>query len=158
MPKSCPWQSLFPLSHCSTQHPPKPNPPPTTSARLFASNPQDSTFNFLARLDHPLWDKLSSAAAAAAKSLQLCPTLCNPMNGSPPGSPIPGILKARTLEWVAISFSRSSPLGFRKTQNLRRGISAQSPFLIVHNVFLCFLLVPPDCWLEYFHNFRPLTI
>ena len=45
------------------------------------------------------------AAAAAAKSLQLCLTLCDPIDGSPPGSPIPGILQARTLEWVAISFS-----------------------------------------------------
>ena len=44
------------------------------------------------------------AAAAAAKSLQSCPTLCDPMAGSLPGSPIPGILQARTLEWVAISF------------------------------------------------------
>ena len=47
------------------------------------------------------------AAAAAAKSLQSCPTLCNPIDGSPPGSPIPGILQARTLEWVAISFSNA---------------------------------------------------
>ena len=47
------------------------------------------------------------SAAAAAKSLQSCPTLCNPMDGSPPGSPIPGILQARTLEWVAISFSNA---------------------------------------------------
>ena len=45
-------------------------------------------------------------AAAAAKLLQSCPTLCNPRDGSPPGSPIPGILQARTLEWVAISFSK----------------------------------------------------
>ena len=45
-------------------------------------------------------------AAAAAKSLQSCPTLCDPIDGSPPGSPIPGILKARTLQWVAISFSK----------------------------------------------------
>ena len=45
------------------------------------------------------------AAAAAAKSLQSCPTLCDPINGSPPGSAIPGILQARILEWVAISFS-----------------------------------------------------
>ena len=45
-----------------------------------------------------------SLTAAAAKSLQLCPTLCNPIDGSPPGSPVPGILPARTLEWVAISF------------------------------------------------------
>ena len=45
------------------------------------------------------------AAAAAAKSLQSCPTLCDPINGSPPGSSVPGILQARTLEWVPISFS-----------------------------------------------------
>ena len=44
-----------------------------------------------------------SAAAAAAKSLQSCPTLCDPIDGSPPGLPVPGILQARTLEWVAIS-------------------------------------------------------
>ena len=48
---------------------------------------------------------LTAAAAAAAKSLQLCPTLCDPIDGSPPGSSVPGILQARTLEWVAISFS-----------------------------------------------------
>ena len=47
----------------------------------------------------------SSWSPAAAKSLQSCPTLCDPIDGSPPGSPIPGILQARTLEWVAISFS-----------------------------------------------------
>ena len=46
-------------------------------------------------------------AAAAAKSLQSCPTLCDPVDGSPPGSPVPGILQARTLEWVAISFSNA---------------------------------------------------
>ena len=46
-------------------------------------------------------------AAAAAKSLQSCPTLCTPIDGSPPGSPVPGILQARTLEWVAISFSNA---------------------------------------------------
>ena len=46
-------------------------------------------------------------AATAAKSLQSCPTLCDPIDGSPPGSPVPGILQARTLEWVAISFSNA---------------------------------------------------
>ena len=50
---------------------------------------------------------MSHAAAAAAKSLQSCPTLCNHGDGSPPGSPIPGILQARTLDWVAISFSNA---------------------------------------------------
>ena len=47
------------------------------------------------------------SAAAPAKSLQSCPTLCNPIDGSPPASPIPGILQARTLEWVAISFPKA---------------------------------------------------
>ena len=48
-----------------------------------------------------------TAAAAAAKSLQSCPTLCDPIDGSPPGSPVPGILQARTLEWATISFSNA---------------------------------------------------
>ena len=52
-------------------------------------------------LDH------AAAAAAAAKSLQSCLTLCDPIDGSPPGSHVPGILQARTLEWVAISFSNA---------------------------------------------------
>ena len=49
----------------------------------------------------------AAAAAAAAKLLQSYPTLCNPIDSSPPGSPVPGILQARTLEWVAISFSNA---------------------------------------------------
>jgi len=48
-----------------------------------------------------------TAAAATAKLLQSCLTLCDPIDGSPPGSPIPGILQARTLEWIAISFSNA---------------------------------------------------
>ena len=48
-------------------------------------------------------DLEGAAAATAAKSLQSCPTLCDPLDGSPPGSPVPGILQARTLEWFAIS-------------------------------------------------------
>ena len=57
--------------------------------------------NYLASFIFCFYDHISTAAA---KSLQSCPTLCNPIDGSPPGSPIPGILQARTLEWVAISF------------------------------------------------------
>ena len=49
----------------------------------------------------------TAAAAAAAQLLQLCPTLCDPMDCSPPGSPVPGILQARTLEWVAMFFSNA---------------------------------------------------
>ena len=60
---------------------------------------------------HPLQaytnHRTNLAAAAAAKLLQSCPTLCDPIDGSPPGSPVPGILQARTLEWVAISFSNA---------------------------------------------------
>ena len=51
--------------------------------------------------------KVTAAAAAAAKLLQLCPTLCDPIDSSPWGSPVPGILQARTLEWAAISFSNA---------------------------------------------------
>ena len=54
---------------------------------------------------NPGSDHRTAAAAAAAKSLQSCPTLCNHIDGSPPGPSVPGILQARTLEWVAISFS-----------------------------------------------------
>ena len=54
------------------------------------------------------------AAAAAAKSLQSCPTLCDPTDGSPPGSPVPGILQARTLEWVATSVSSGLPWWLRR--------------------------------------------
>jgi len=50
---------------------------------------------------------LYTAAAATAKSLQSCPTLCDPIDSSPPGSPVPEILQARILEWVAISFSNA---------------------------------------------------
>ena len=53
----------------------------------------------------PCKSNAAAAAAAAAKSLQSCPTLCDPKDGSPPGSPVPGILQAITMEWVAIAFS-----------------------------------------------------
>ena len=66
-----------------------------------------STF-FMVQLSHPyMTTGRTIALTAAAKSLQSCPTLCDPIDGSPPGSPIPGILQARTLEWVAISFSKA---------------------------------------------------
>ena len=52
------------------------------------------------------WAPTMYAATAAAKSLQSCPTLCDRIDGSPPGLAVPGILQARTLEWVAISFSK----------------------------------------------------
>ena len=60
-----------------------------------------------------LVSNLVSAAAAAAKSPQSCPTLCDPIDRSPPGSPVPGILKAKTLEWVAISTDETMKDYFR---------------------------------------------
>ena len=62
-------------------------------------------------MDRGAWQAIVNGVAksqtAAAKSLQSCPTLCDPTDGSPPGSLVPGILQARTLEWVAISFSNA---------------------------------------------------
>ena len=63
-----------------------------------------TTQTFVGKVMSLIFNMLS---AAAAKSLQSCPTLCDPIDGNPPGSPIPGILQARTLEWVAISFSNA---------------------------------------------------
>ena len=74
-----------------------------------ASILQHSAF-FIAQLSYPYMTTgktIALTAAAAAKSLQLCLTLCDPIDGSPPGCPVPGILQARTLEWVAISFSNA---------------------------------------------------
>ena len=64
-----------------------------------------SNYHKIALISHA--SKVMLAAATDAKSLQSCPTLCNPIDGCPPGFPIPGILQARTLEWVAISFSNA---------------------------------------------------
>ena len=66
-------------------------------------------------------------AAAAANSLQSCPTLCDPIDGSPPGSPIPGILQARTLEWAAISFSNAWK-GKVKVKSLSRARLLATPW------------------------------
>ena len=82
------------LQHCSSK----------------ASLLQRSAF-FTVQLSHPYITTgktiALTAAAAAAKSFQSCPTVCDPIEGSSPGSPVPGILQARTLEWVAISFSNA---------------------------------------------------
>ena len=66
-----------------------------------------TSWEILGWMKHKLESRLLGAAAAAAKSLQLCPTLCDPTVGRPPGSAVPGILQARTLEWVAIFFSNA---------------------------------------------------
>ena len=78
---------------------------------LAVSGAQNVLLNIIHTYRHrqkPRWDHQSKQESlAAAKLLQKCPTLCDPIDGSPPGSPISGILQARTLEWVAISFSNA---------------------------------------------------
>ena len=77
------------------------------SSYCWGLPPAPHASSFQSPLSAVSWFALQISAAAAAKSLQLCPTLCDPIDGSPPGSPGPGILQARTLEWVAISFSNA---------------------------------------------------
>ena len=75
--------------------------------------------------------KKCKAIAAAAKSLQSRPTLCDPIDGSPPGSPVPGILQARTLEWVAVSFSNAWKWKV-KTKSLSRVRLLATPWTAAH--------------------------
>ena len=75
----------------------------------------------------PLQKYLTMAAAAAAKSLQLCPTLCDPIDGSPQGSPIPGILQARTLEWVAAPSKQFVASPMEKLRNAEGSVYPGSP-------------------------------
>ena len=79
------------------------------------------------------------AAAAAAKSLQLCPTLCDPIDGSPPGSPIPGILQARTLEWGATAFSNAwkwkVKVKVKSCPTLSDPMDCSLPGSFVHGIF-----------------------
>ena len=92
-----PPQNQFPLIFLTNQ-----------DFKTYKQQPRPSHCDrqFFKNLKHffPLKARL---AATAAKSLQSCPTLCSPIDGSPPGSPVPGILQVRTLEWVAISFSNA---------------------------------------------------
>ena len=79
----------------------------TLSQHHLPYEPREGTKGILTQNAVSLILAAAAAAAAAAKSFQSCPTLCDPIDGSPPGSPVPGILQARTLEWVAISFSNA---------------------------------------------------
>ena len=74
---------------------------------------------------------IAAAAAAAAKLLQSCPTLCDPIDGSPPGSPVPGILQAIALEWVAISFSNAWKWKV-KVKSLSRVQLFETPWTAAH--------------------------
>ena len=79
----------------------------------------------------------TAAAAAAAKSLQSCPTVCDPINGSPTGSPAPGIPQARTLEWVAISFSNAWKwkVNVKSCPTLSDPMDCSLPGSFIHGIF-----------------------
>ena len=77
---------------------------------MFSSQHNLSS-SYVETVEHEEAQASHMPAAAAAKSLQSCPTLCDLIDGSPPGSPVPGILQTRTLEWVAISFSVCQRVG-----------------------------------------------
>ena len=86
-----------------------------------------------------------SSVAATAKSLQSWPTLCNPIDGSPPGSPVPGILQARTLEWVAMSFSK----GWKwkvKGKSLSRVRLLATPWIAAYQAPPCMGFSRQDYW------------
>ena len=91
------WASILGIERCASKGERK--------QEIRREGPKASSWTSLVMCDCSFYSEPSAAAAAAAKSLQSCPTLCDPIGGSPPGSSIPGILQARTLEWVAISFS-----------------------------------------------------
>ena len=100
--RCCEWTETITASAlCSAVHQPRSSPiPMSSSGQGRISDPNSLQVKIIQV-------KAAAAAAAAAKSLQSCPTLCDPVDGIPPGSPVPGILQARTLEWVAISFSNA---------------------------------------------------
>ena len=102
-------------------------------------------------LSEPWSWTFQSYAAAVAKSLQLCPTLCDPIDGSPPGSTVPGILQARTLEWVAISFSNSWKWKV-KVKSLSRIRPSATPWTAAHQAPLSMGFSRQECW-----NGVPLT-
>ena len=85
------------------------------------------------------------SAAAAAKSLQSCPTLCDPIDSSPPGSPVPGILRARTLEWVAISFSNAWKWKM-KGKSLSRVQLLATPWTAAHQASPSMGFARQECW------------
>ena len=88
-------------------------------------------FFFYKALENERKDSLITAAAAA-KSLQSCPTLCYPIDGSPPGSPVPGILQAKTLDWVAISFSNAGKWKV-KVKSFSRVRPSVTPWTAAHH-------------------------
>ena len=111
--------------------------------RCSNNNYNSHLFSFQITTTNSHW--LNKAAAAAAKSLQSCLALCDPTDGSPPGSPIPGILQARTLEWVAISFSNAWN-GKVKVKSLSRVQLLATPWTVAHQAPLSMGFSRQEYW------------
>ena len=108
-----------------------------TESRTWLKWLSSSSLYFFSLITYflPFLVALGVAAAAAAKLLQSCPTLCDPIDSSPPGSPVPGILQARTLEWIAISFYLGVELGY-----------LFDFFLFLEVCLYCYELSPEHCF------------
>ena len=125
----------------------------TISSSRGSSRPRDGTWvscvSYIGRkiLYHwATWETQSyHAAAAAAKSLQSCLTLCDPIDSSPPGSPVPGILQARTLEWVTISFSNAWKWEV-KVKSLSRVQLLATPWTAAYQAPLCMGFSRQEYW------------
>ena len=144
LPQKILWGSTDPESLLASQKHPSPENVETLGqvsetflygARNFFGEPKAPCCDRVYGLPRVtfLLKKSKPAAATAAKSLQLCPTLCDPIDSSPPGSPVPGIRQARTLEWVAISFSNAEKWKV-KGKSLSRVWLVVTPWTTVHQV------------------------
>ena len=166
---SCTELCIDPMSICvclCLSLSPAPLPSPSTSLALALA--LTFTLHFFLLSCFPSGLLVTNVVIVVVKSLQSCPTLCDPIDGSPPGSPVPGILQARTPEWVAISFSNAwkwkvkvkslirvrlfatpwtaayqvpPSMGFSR-QEYWSGVSSPSPLLTLARVFLLSLQLP----------------
>ena len=108
-----------------------------------------------------MWVNGLSAAAAAAKSHQSCPTLWDPIDGSPPGSPVPGILQARIPEWGAIAFSNGLSIHSKGDQSWvfigRTDVEAETPVLWPHDGKSWLIGKDPDAWRDWGQEEKGMT-
>ena len=139
------------LSKCCTQH--------VSIFGKLSSDHRTGEGQFSFQSQERQCQRMSKLPYAAAKSLQSCPTLCDPIDGSPPGSTVPGILQARTLEWVAISFSNAWKWTCSVVSDSRDPMDCSLPGSSVHGIFQARVLewVPlPSLTVALFHMLATL--
>ena len=120
--------------------------PPTTNTSKLQLHVEQLSLSIIWKLEEYLcYEKGYKERTAAAKSLQTCPTLCDPIDDSLPGSPVPGILQARTLEWAAVSFS----IGWKwkvKVKSLSHVRLFGTPWTAAHQALLPMGFSRQQCW------------